>query len=101
MELFGIVLSIPVAFVASMLYCLLLAKVVSKSALLSRWLRIASLALLSLFAVEILLLITIGAVRARGLLGPGFYVAHLVFFFICTPALANVLVLQRKHGFVS
>jgi hypothetical protein len=36
MELFGIALSIPVAFVASMLYCLLLAKVVSKLGLLSR-----------------------------------------------------------------
>ncbi len=30
MELFGIAFSIPVAFVASMLYCLLLARVVAK-----------------------------------------------------------------------
>ncbi len=88
MELFGIVLSIPVAFVASMLYCLLLAKIVSKSAMLSRWLRMASYAVLGLFAVEILLLVTIAPVRARGLIGPGFYVAHLVFFFLCPPGLA-------------
>ena len=101
MELFGIVLSIPVAFVASMLYCLLLAKVVSKSAILSSGLRIASYVVLSLFAVEILFLIAIGAVRSRGLLGPGFYVAHVVFFFVCTPALANVLVLRRKQGTIS
>ena len=97
MELFGIVLSIPVAFVASMLYCLLPAKVISKSAIFSHWLRITSYAVLSLFTVEILFLITIGAVRSRGLLGPGFYVAHVVFFFLSPPALANVLVLQQKR----
>ena len=54
--------------------------------------------MLGLFAVEILLLVTIGAVRARGLIGPGFYVAHLAFFFLCPPALANVLVLRPKLG---
>jgi hypothetical protein len=101
MELLGIVLSIPVAFVASMLYCLLVAKVVSKAAPLIRCLRIASFAVLGLFAVEILLLVTIGAVRARGIIGPGFYVAHLVFFFLCPPALANVLVLRPQHGILS
>jgi hypothetical protein len=101
MELFGIVLSIPVAFIASMLYCLLLAKAVSKSAKLSRSLRIASYAVLSLFAVEMLLLITIGVVRSRGLLGPGLYIAHVVFLFVCTPALANVLVLRPKQGTIS
>jgi hypothetical protein len=101
MELFGIVLSIPVAFVASMLYCLLAAKVISKAATLSRWLRIASCVVLGLFAVEILLLVTIGAVRARGLIGPGFYVAHVVFFFLCPPALANVLVLRLRRGSLS
>jgi hypothetical protein len=69
--------------------------------MLSRWLRLASYAVLSLFGVEILLLITIGAVRSRGLMGRGFYVAHLVFFFVCTPALANVLVLRRKRWAIS
>jgi hypothetical protein len=64
MELFGAVLSIPVAFTASMLYCLLLTKPISKSALLSRCLRIASFVVLSLFAAEIALLITIVGVAA-------------------------------------
>jgi hypothetical protein len=51
--------------------------------------------------IELVLLITIGAVRSRGLLGPGFYVAHVIFFFLCPPALANVLVLRPKTGVVS
>jgi hypothetical protein len=101
MELFGIVLSIPVAFVASMLYCLLLRKVVSKLMRLSRLLRITSYLVLSLFSIELVLLITIGAVSSRGLLGPGFYVAQVIFFFLCPPALANVLVLRPKTGVVS
>jgi hypothetical protein len=101
MELFGIFFSIPVAFAASMLYCLFLAKFVSKFVRLSNWLRAASVLILGLFAVEILLLISLGAVRSRGLLGPGFYVAHLVFFFLCTPALANVLILRPARGGLS
>ena len=101
MELLGIVLSVPVAFVASMLYCLVLAKVISKWIAFSRLIRRASYVLLTLFFVEILLLVTMGAVRSRGLLGPAFYVAHMVFFFLCTPALANVLVLQQKRTIVA
>ena len=101
MELFGIVLSIPVAFVASMVYCLLLAKVVSRFDLLSHSLRLASYGVLSLFALEIVLLLTLGAVRSRGLIGPAFYVTHLVLFFLCTPALANVFVLRPARGVLS
>jgi len=101
MELFGIFLSIPVSFVACMLYSLLLSKFVYKFTILSRALRIISTVVLSLFAVEVVLLITIGAVKSRGILGPGFYVAHLIFFFLCPPALANVLVLRSKPGSLS
>lgn len=98
MEIFGIVLSIPAAFVASMLYCLLLVKLVSKSDRVSRWLRVFSHLLLVLFAFELLLLVTLGAVRSRALLGPGFYVAHVFFFFLGPPALANLLILRPRGG---
>ena len=98
MELLGIVLSIPVAFVASMLYCLLLDRVVLKLEGPSRWLRTVSLIILALFAVELILLVTLGPVRSRGLLGPGFYAAHIVLFFLGTPALANLLVLRPRRG---
>jgi len=56
-----------------------LLNVVSKFGLPRRWLRIASYFVLSLLAVEITLLVTIGAVRSRELLG--FYTAHLALFF--------------------
>jgi hypothetical protein len=98
MELFGIALSVPVAFIASSLYCMLLVKFVSRSTGLSRALRIASYFLLTLFAIEVLLLLTLGSVRSRALLGPGFYVVHFLIFLAGVPALANILVLRSKRG---
>jgi hypothetical protein len=101
MEMLGILLSIPVAFVTSMLYCLFLARVVLRFARTSRWLRIASRFVLALFVIELILLITMGSVRSRGLLGPSFYIAHIIFFFLGTPALANLLVLRPGQGLFS
>jgi hypothetical protein len=46
--------------------------------------------------VEVVLLAVIGAVRARTLLGPGFYALHLIMFFLGTPALANIPLLRRR-----
>jgi hypothetical protein len=99
MELFGIAFSIPVAFVASMLYCLFLARVVVNFERPRRWLRFTSRLVLALFAAELALLVSLGSVRSRGLLGPSFYVVHLIFFFLGAPALANLLVLRPRRGF--
>jgi hypothetical protein len=98
MELFGIILSIPAAFVLSMIYGLVLAKVIARFDRTALWCRNVSFLVLALFGIEVVLLISLGAVRSRGILGPGFYVAHLFFFFLCTPALANLLVLRRHGG---
>jgi hypothetical protein len=96
MELFGIILSIPAAFVLSMIYCLVLAKVIARFDRTALWCRNVSFLVLALFGIEVVLLISLGPVRSRGILGPGFYVAHLFFFFLCTPALANLLVLRAQ-----
>jgi len=96
MEIFGIILSIPVAFVASAVYCFLLARVVLRLETLRRVMWLVSVGVLIAFGVEVALLFTLGAVRARGSLGPGFYVGHVMVFFLGPPALANVLVLRRR-----
>ncbi|HLZ42439.1 MAG TPA: hypothetical protein VKQ11_15835 [Candidatus Sulfotelmatobacter sp.] len=101
MELFGIALSIPVALVASMLYCFFLDRVVLKFERPRRWLRFTSYFVLALFVAELAMLLTLGAVRSRAILGPSFYVAHLILFFISVPALANFLVLRQRRGFVA
>jgi len=97
MEILGIMLSVPVAFVCCTLYCLFLAKVVSKHNAPSRLLRTSSPFILALFLVELILLIAFGAVRSRGLLGPGFYLVHIILFSLGPPALANVLVLRTGN----
>src|SRR5215467_1823900 len=99
MELVGIALSVPVAFLANLVYCFFLSWVVLPRRTLRRFLWTASAFVLGAFATEIGLLTTLGAVRARALLGPGFYVGYLVLFFLGPPALGNVLVLyagQRR-----
>ena len=95
MEIFGIILSIPVAFVANLVYCFFLSRVVVRREMLRAVIWWLSIGILGAFAVEVSLLSTLGSVRARGLLGPGFYIGHVVLFFLGPPALANVLVLYK------
>jgi hypothetical protein len=97
MEIFGILLSIPAAFVISMIYCAFVAKLVMRSDRLISWVRVASQIVLVLLVTEVIFLTSIGAVRSRAVLGPSFYVVHLVLFFICTPALAHLLVFRYRN----
>lgn len=62
--------------------------------------------MLAVLVVEIGSLVTIGSVRSRGFFGPGFYVTHIVLFFLGPPALANVLLLRtgtsmRSHWYTA
>jgi hypothetical protein len=95
MELLGIILSVPVAFACCMVYCLLLAKVICKFRRLSYVLKTFSTFVLAGFALELVFLITIGIVRSRAFWGAGFYVIHIILFFLGPPALANVLLLRN------
>jgi hypothetical protein len=98
MEVFGIILSVPAAFLASLVYCYLLAKIVIRLDMLRRAMWLVSVLVLIAFAIEVTLLVTFGAVRSRALIGPMFYVAHTALFFLGTPALANLLVLRQPRG---
>jgi hypothetical protein len=111
------VLSVPVALVMNMTYCRFLAKVARRldrvpvcgdrrvryQRLLSRIVRwfvrlrrslySVSLMVLGLFFAELVLLAKLGPVHSRAVVGPGFFVAHSVVFFLGPPALANALIL--------
>jgi hypothetical protein len=97
-EILGILLSIPAALVVCTLYCLFLVAVVSRLPRLSRMFMYASVVVLGLWALEVVLLVTLGAVTSRAQIGPAFYLVHVVLFFLGAPALANVLVLRRNVG---
>jgi hypothetical protein len=70
MELFGIVLSVPVAFVASLVYCFILARGIVRFPTARRRLWWMSAGILAWFCIEVALLVTMGAVGARRFLGP-------------------------------
>ena len=100
MELFGIALSIPVALVASVLYCFFLDRVVLKFDGPRRWLLFTSYFVLAFFAAELVLLFSLGAVRSSAILGSSFYAVHSILFFLGVPSLANFLLLRQQHRFV-
>ena len=88
MELFGIALSLPVAFVLTVLYRPLFEWI-------SAVFRPASCIVCGLFAAEITMLAIFGAVRSRALAGPTFTACHAIVLLLGTPAFANLLVLQN------
>ena len=100
MEVLGIALSVPVAFVASAVYCFLVARVVARIGPLGRVMWAASVLVLVGLGVEVGLLVALGAVRSRAAIGPAFYAAHVAFFFLGPPALGNLLILRRPNPIV-
>lgn len=96
MENYGIALSIPFCYLAAAVYCALLPRIVSAWPRLRMPLLLPSLVVLGSLIGEMVLLATLGAVRSRGLLGPGFTMAHTALILLSVPALANILVLQRR-----
>ena len=96
MELFGIALSVPAAFIASIVYGKILVKLVLQFSYIRRWLWAASILVLVLFAAEVLFISTLGIQRSNSYLGPIFETSHLLLFFLGTPALATFLLLRPR-----
>ncbi len=100
MELFGLLCSIPPAFLTSAGYSFVLSRAQTRWPRFSLFLFRASVIVLIVFAVEAILLASLGAVRSRELIGPRFYDAHFACFLLGVPSLATVLVVGR-HRWVS
>jgi len=96
--MFGLLFSIPVAFVASVVYTFFLKYIVIKFPRISALFVYASFLVLAGFIAEIVSLIAFGAVRSYGSVGPIFYFAHTFIFFFSTPALANICCLRLLKG---
>jgi hypothetical protein len=97
MEHFGIAASIPGAFVLTALYWAVLRKAVARYQWITTIFRPASYVVLALFAAELVLLGIFGAVRSRALIGPVFFLSHLIVFFLGTPALANLILFRSPN----
>ena len=98
MENFAIVLSLPAGICAGLGYSLILGRIVFRLRRVAKLFVWTSCIVLMGLIIECALLATVGAVTCRGLFGPAFYGAHLIIFFLGTPALANVLVLPRRDS---
>jgi hypothetical protein len=93
MELFGIVCSVPAAFVATAAYSQLV-KWLLRWELLREPVVWASLVVLSGLMAEWVLLVVFGAVRIQALSGGAFYPIHLALFVAAVPAVANLMIIK-------
>ena len=102
MELFGIALSLPGAFTASLGYCWLMVHwLYPQFPGTLRWLRLCSVCVLAVLGLEVGFLLAKGPIGTRALIGPAFWFAHRLCFYLGVPALANVLVLRNRMSFLS
>jgi hypothetical protein len=95
-EAFGIALALVGGLVAAPIFCLALAKMVRpfpRVASSAFWL---SVPLVLLYALEVLLVLTGGVLFTRALIGPPYFLIHVLLTFSAAPALACVLILGRR-----
>lgn len=97
MEMFGILLSVPAAFVASAAYSFIL------WGLLRNWPSGKSVAtwassfVLGGLILEWVLLLVVGSVQLRRTIGPSFYPIHFGLFLLSVPSVATILVAKSDR----
>ena len=95
MELFGLILAVPVAGFASAVYVWAVRRLVVPRSGLAGVLRALSWLPLSLTLSELIFVGAVGPVAARTIVGPAFMSIHSLFL-VTPPAFANVLLLYRR-----
>jgi hypothetical protein len=93
MELFGLLLAVPVTFVTATIYCCGAAFVLTRLRVLRRVALFGSLLVGLCILIEIVLLGTLGAKAAYSRLFVGFTVIHEISFWLGPPAVANLVLL--------
>src|SRR5260370_42426238 len=96
MEVLGLAIAIPGVVVANLGYVLLVRFGFARLKKLRRWLLWPSFLVVILALLDVILMLTLGAVTARRLIGPPFWGFHLLVFLFGAPSLANVLLLSRE-----
>ena len=96
MEMVTIILTVPVAFVLTAIYSIILDQLALRLPELKASIVLISIAVLVGFSLEIILLISFGIVKTREIVGASFYPVHALFFVAVTPALASLFVLRLK-----
>jgi hypothetical protein len=87
-EVLGLALAIPAILVANLLYVLFVRFGLDRLTTLRPWLLWPSYLVVVLVLIDVVLVMTLGAVATRTLIGPAFWGAHLIVFLFAAPALA-------------
>ncbi len=101
MELLGIILSFPTAFVASIVYAFILKKVTTKLPFLVLTMLWVSVIVLIVGLLESFCLVLVGTLRLREAIGMLYYPIHETIFILTLPALINIMRLQNRFSFLS
>jgi hypothetical protein len=101
MEIFGIILSIPAAFIASIIYAFIIRKATIKLPFLILPLLWVSVFVLIIGLLEFCGIASFGALKLSEAIGTLYYPIHIVLFFLTLPALATIMRLQNRFGILS
>lgn len=101
MEIVGIILSIPMAFITSSIYSILIKKIINKWKPLAKPVFWISALILSLVCLEFLGVIIMGTLTLRQELGQLYYPIHSCLFILTLPSLVNIMVIQKRIHFLS
>lgn len=97
METLGIGLWILGGLVAAPLFCFALVRMIRPHRFLSRTLFILAIIGLCLFVVDLLLILILGAIRSRELVGPAFFPVHAFVTLLSAAFLASTLLLGERN----
>jgi hypothetical protein len=98
MELFGILIAACLGLVAAPLYCLFVERVIAPVNLLSRLLWWISSTIIVLLVTEICLVVILGPVETRRVVGRWFFTIHSGLFITIAPAIGAFLLLINKRS---
>ncbi len=96
MESLGIILSVPSAFIASIVFSAILGKVTHKLPDLIYPLKLGFYAVLLTAVVEAIAITTIGPIQLQEISGKFYYPLHVLIFLLTLPALSGTMRLQKK-----
>jgi hypothetical protein len=96
-ETVGIALALAGGLLAAPIFCLILSKVVRRFPLVASVAFCVAVPLVLLYASEVLLVLSRGVLSTRALIGPSYFLIHVLLTFSAAPALACVLILGRRN----
>jgi len=101
MEILGIALSVPAAFIASAVYYFIVRWVIFRWPLISTAFYWSSILVLAVLFAEFVSVVIVSPLTLDAAIGQAYYPIHIILFFLAIPSLVNVLQIQKRVPFFS